>query len=106
MPTGQNYANEFVEGEVSTFEEQAAVLFNDFFEFFSNKKPSDLSEKEFKFLKTRWGFVDNEIYYLNELRDEFNYEISECVLLDKLLINRFGIRIKENKSDLKKWEKY
>lgn len=106
MPNAQDYANEFAEGEVSLFEEQAATLFNDFVKFFFSSKPTELSKKEFKFLKTRWGFEDNEIYFLQELSDDFNYEIHEAVLLDKMLLSRLGIRIKDRKSDLKKWEKY
>jgi hypothetical protein len=106
LPSAQDYANEFTEGEVSVFEEQAVSVFLNFKDFFSNKKPENFTDKEFKFLKTRWGFIDNEIYNLTELCDDFNYEIDEAVKLDKLLINRMGIRIKDKKNDLRKWEKY
>ncbi|MBP1637318.1 MAG: endonuclease [Bacteroidetes bacterium] len=106
MPNAQNYADEFTDGEISPFEHEAVEVFRNLYEFFTGKKPSNFTNKEFKFLKTRWGFVDNNIYKLAELIDEFNYEISEAVKLDKLFINRMGIRIKDKKSDLKKWGNY
>lgn len=106
MPTGQDYADQFSEGDVSPFENRAAEVFTNFCEFFENKKPGNISKKEFKFLKKRWGFDNNQLHYLEELYDEFNYEIFECVKLDRLLLNRMGINIKNKKSDLKKWENF
>ena len=106
LPSAENYAEQFTKGEVSIFEKHVANVYSELTEFFTSKKPKELTAIEFKFLKKRWGFKNFEVYYLKDLCEDFNYEIEKGIELDKLLLNRLGIRVKESKSDLKKWAKY
>jgi len=57
-------------------------------------------------LKERWGFVDSEIYYLKDICEAYETEIEKGVEIEKSLFKRIGIRVKERKTDLKKWAKY
>jgi len=105
-PTAQDYANEFTEGEVSVFENHVVNIYSQMEAFFTSRKPSELSQNEFEFLKERWGFETLEMYYIKDIYKDFEISIERAVEVEKSLFRRIGIKVKDNKSDLKKWQKY
>jgi hypothetical protein len=106
IPIAQDYADEFVNGKLTEFEQHTAQMFTDLFEFFNQNKPNDLNVKEFKFLKYRWGFNDGHIYSLIKSCVTYNYEIEKGIELDRYLMNKLDFKIRNNTSDNKKWAKY
>ena len=94
-------------GNFTEFEQHTSQMFTDLFEFFNQNKPNDLSVKEFKFLKYRWGFNDGHIYSLSKSCVTHNYEIEKGIELDRYLMNKLDFKIEKIfTSDNKKWAKY
>lgn len=105
-PTARDYAERFVKRDVSLFEEHIATIYSELSSFFNSKKPAELNQNEFELLKERLGFVDSEIYYLKDMCEVYEIEIEKGIEIEKSLFKRIGIRVKDRRTDLKKWSRY
>lgn len=105
IPEPQDFANHFAEGELTIAETYACNYYKELTEFFSSKRPRELSIVQFEALKYRWGFIDGKVYKLKDTAELKNIELDEIFLAEKNLVQRLGMRIKENKSVENKWKK-
>lgn len=105
-PMAKDFAERFSAGNISVFEEHIATIYSELAVFFNSKKPTELNQNEFELLKERWGFIDFKVYYLEDICKVHGIAIERGVEIEKSLFKRIGIRIKEGKTNLKKWAKY
>lgn len=104
-PNPQEIADTFSDGELTVFEERMAEIINDFDTYFNFNETIDIPKIQHKALRKRWGFIDNEIYYLKEVAEEFKVSIKKLVQYEILFIEKQGFPIKRDKKVIEKWEK-
>lgn len=105
-PKAQDFADGLAGGELTAAEHQAEFMYRELTEFFGHRRPEELKKDEFDFLRHRWGYVDNEVHKIKESIKKFNFDIERAIEIDKSLLNRLGLTIKDRVSDRKKWEKH
>lgn len=105
MPNAQDFADELAVGELTEAEKMASKYFQELFLFFNNKKPTELTSKQFDALKYRWGFQDGIVYKIKETLKFKQISIEEYFISEQSLIKRLGFRMSTNKSVLDKWKK-
>lgn len=105
LPDAAAIAKEFAEGDVTMFEESMARTVDDFREFFSMKKPEELTTRQMRALRLRWGFSDGQLYSLSDASDKFGEDVREMVVLERSLIARAGWYLKEDKFSRRAWAK-
>lgn len=105
IPSAQDYANELADGELTNAETMASSYFLELSSFFANKKPSELTAKQFDALKLRWGFKDGTVYKIKETVKLKGIPIEDYFIAEQNLIRRMGFRMSTTKSVIDKWKK-
>lgn len=105
FPGATEIAAEFAGGKTSSFEEGMARTIEDFQEFFTNRRPEELTVPQMRALRVRWGFLDGELHSLAEVSEQFGEETPEMVILERALLARAGWYLKEDKFTRRKWQK-
>ena len=105
LPEPQDYADHLAEGDLTIVETYASNYYKELTEFFSSQKPKELSTLQFDSLKYRWGFIDGEVHKLTHAAESNKIEIDNIFLAEKNLVQRLGMRMKENKTVENRWKK-
>ena len=103
IPTPEEFGRFFGRRKTKPEDFLSIDLFNDMNDFFSSRRPKDLSAREFNAMKYRWGFVDGEFYKLKETSLQYGIDIEKLFDLDVKLIRRLGFHINPDKGMKKKW---
>lgn len=103
LPTAQDYADSLSSGELTIVESLAAEYFQNLHDFFTGKRPIEISVQQFDALKMRWGFKNGVIYKIKELKKIFDLNVDDYFSAEKNLVQRLGIRMSEAKSVTTKW---
>ncbi len=81
------------------------LLNEDIWEFLSNKKPIEISQKYFDGLKYRWGINEERVMSLKETIDKFEINDLEFIKSELDMFRRLGMTIELNSRNIKKWNK-
>lgn len=104
FPGAAEIATEFAGGKTTAFEEGMARTIDDFLEFFTTKRPEELTARQMRALRVRWGFSDGALHPIAEVSRQFGEDIREMVILERALLARAGLYLKEDKFTRRKWE--
>lgn len=105
MPKAQDFADGLVRGELTEAEKMASNYFQDLSSFLNNKKPTELTAKQFDALKFRWGFKDGIVYTIKETLKLRQILIDEYFIAEQNLVRRLGFRVSTTKAVIDKWKK-
>lgn len=105
FPAARQYADEFDDGSVSSFAEYIATSVKELRTLFRSRKPAEMSKTQFQALKKRWGFVDGVMYPLKEIVEEFDEIPNTLVMVERYLLARLGLYVKESPANYRKWLK-
>jgi len=104
-PTEDDFAECLNEGEKTIAEIKGAEYLNDLVDFFTAKKPSEISESDFNTLKYRWGFIDRKVHRIKHSAKKYNSDPKHIVQLENDLTKKMGLRIKQDKKTFDGWLK-
>lgn len=111
LPTAQDIANEYSEGEVSSFEDRASDILTDLEIYFNQNDSIDIPKSHHKALRKRWGFEKKKDKYPLRMLSLIETSETSKLSIDKLLINeiiiveKLGFRVKRDNKVLGKWKK-
>jgi hypothetical protein len=105
FPTEDDFAECLNEGEKTISEIKGAEHLFDFIEFFQSKKPFEVEDSLFEAIKYRWGFIDQKIHRLRHSAKKYDADVQDLLSIEKDLVKRMGIRVKETKGVENGWLK-
>ena len=104
-PSEDDFAEFLNEGEKTIAEIKGAEYLNDLIDFFTSKKPEEITESDFNTLKYRWGFIDRKIHRIKHSASKNNSDPKHIVQLENDLLKKMGFRIKQTKKTFDGWLK-
>lgn len=105
MPKPQDFADGLAGGELTDAEKMASNYFQELSSFLNNKKPTELTAKQFDALKFRWGFKDGTVYKIKETLKLRQILIDDYFIAEQNLVRRLGFRMSTTKTVIDKWKK-
>jgi len=105
FPEAVALSRRFHDGSVRPFEELVARFVSDLKEFFAGARPEEMTARQLKALKKRWGYDDGAVHLLKEVASEFGDDVAELVILERATLSRAGWFVKENRFTRRKWQK-
>ena len=105
FPNASDYASEYHFGEVTSFETAIANSANELDEFFASQKPEEMTRTQFEALKKRWGFLDGNLYAIEDMTVEFNERVETLIVLERYLLARLGWYVDESIATQREWQK-
>lgn len=104
-PTVDDFVECLADQEKTIAEIKGAEYLSDLVDFFTSKRPMEISKMNFKTLKYRWGFIDFKIHRIKHSASKFKTDPKEIVQLENELTKKMGVRIKQNKKIFDGWLK-
>ena len=104
-PSARHYANTLAEGSLSIVERTAADVIVELDGFFKGQRPNEISQKIFKALTHRGGFLNREVHTLKESAKLFDISLEGLFGAELDLINRLGWRVRLTTAATEKWKK-
>jgi len=105
LPKAQDFADGLAGGELTEAEKMASNYFQELSSFLNNKKPNELTAKQFDALKFRWGFKDGIVYKMKETLKLRQILIDDYFIAEQNLVGRLGFRMSTTKTVIDKWKK-
>lgn len=102
-PTGEDFGNELAEGDTTDAERYWAEVVKDLMEFFSRKRPPEISARTFRALKARWGLGEHEVASLEDVASCFDCDLDDLFYADVALVQRLGFRVDVSESLKRDW---
>jgi hypothetical protein len=104
-PSARHYAKTLANGSLSIVERTAANVIVELDGFFKGQRPNETSQKIFKALTHRWGFIDREVHTLRESSKLSDISLEELFAAELDLISRLGWRVKLTATATQRWKR-
>lgn len=103
LPTADDLATELNQGAKTFAEERGATIIQDLHQFFTGRRPEELSAKTFKALRLRWGFDGQRSQKLKAAASKSGIDPMDLMSAEISLIERLGWRVALDAKETKKW---
>jgi len=88
---------------INEMDSELASIFSDMFSLFRGDKPTELTQIEFEALKYRWGFSDQFVHSISEIKRMFNLSAKDFFEVELKFMDTMGWTLKSDSKSIKAW---